>query len=274
MERFVEVPGGRLYVKAEGDGPPIVLLHSAIVDQRSWDGVVPDLVAAGYRVIRYDLRGFGRSVAMDVEFSERDDVRAVMDACGVRRAALVGNSRGGHIAFDVAIETPQLVLGIVTFGSGPGGFEGDMSAEEHALDAEWEGLRATPEPDPDALAELDLRVWVDGPGQPATRVPAAIREAVREAARPLYIPGHVAGRSVRLQPEANERLGELRCPVLAVAGALDLVGMVQAARRIEAGAPNARAVIWPDVAHMVAMEQPARSAALVSEFLAPLRPWN
>ncbi len=274
MERVIEVRGGRLYVRSEGSGPPIVLLHSAIADHRSWDGVAPGLVEAGYRVIRYDLRGFGRSVALDQDFSERDDLRAVMDDLGVVRAALVGNSRGGHVAMDTAIETPDRVEAVVTFGTVPGGFRGGSSPEEDALDEEWERLRGAPVADPDALADLDVRAWVDGPGQPATRVPAAIREAVREAARPLYVPGHVMGRRVRLAPEANDRLGEVRCPILAVAGALDLVHIVEGVRRIEEGAPNARAIIWPDVAHMVAMEQPARSAALISEFLAPLPPWS
>ena len=64
------------------------------------------------------------------------------------------------------------------------------------------------------------------------------------------------------------------CPVLAVAGALDLSEIVQTARRIEAAAPNARAVVWPDVAHMIGMEAPDRLNALIVDFLAPLRPWE
>jgi pimeloyl-ACP methyl ester carboxylesterase len=74
-------------------------------------------------------------------------------------------------------------------------------------------------------------------------------------------------------PPANDRLDDLRCPVLAVAGALDLSHMVKAAHRLEAAAPNARAVVWPDVAHMIGMEQPDRLIALIGEFLEPLRPW-
>jgi pimeloyl-ACP methyl ester carboxylesterase len=76
-----------------------------------------------------------------------------------------------------------------------------------------------------------------------------------------------------MDPAANDRLDDLKCPVLAVAGALDVSTIVQAARRLDAGAPNARAVIWPDVAHMIGMEVPDRLNALIVEFLAPLRPW-
>ena len=92
--------------------------------------------------------------------------------------------------------------------------------------------------------------------------------------RPLYEPGLVKGRPIRLLPPANDRLGELGCPVLAVAGALDISDVAEAARRLEAAAPNARAVVWPDVAHMIGMEAPDRLNALIVEFLAPLRPWE
>ena len=56
MERFVEVPGGRLFAKSDGVGPPIVLLHAAIADHRAWDPMVPGLIAAGFAAVRYDYR--------------------------------------------------------------------------------------------------------------------------------------------------------------------------------------------------------------------------
>jgi 3-oxoadipate enol-lactonase len=87
----VAVPGGSLHVVEDGAGPPILLVHAGVADLRAWDAMVAPLVAAGYRVIRYDARGYGRSTTEDVAFSPRDDLRAVMDARGADRAALVGN---------------------------------------------------------------------------------------------------------------------------------------------------------------------------------------
>jgi 3-oxoadipate enol-lactonase len=274
MERFVEVPGGRLFAKSEGAGPPIVLIHAAIVDQRAWDAMVPGLVAAGLRVVRYDYRGFGASTTDDVDFSNRADLLAVLDAFGIARAALVGNSRGGQIAIDTAIEFPDRVVAVVGVGAGLGGFDGDLTPEELALFDEGERLESAAEPDLEAIVDLDVRVWVDGPGQATDRVSSAVREAVREMDRPLHEPGRVKGRPVVLEPRANERLAELRCPVLAVAGTLDVSDVAQTARRLESAAPNARAVVWPDVAHMIGMEAPDRLNALIVDFLAPLRPWE
>ena len=59
-----------------------------------------------------------------------------------------------------------------------------------------------------------------------------------------------------------------------VAGSLDLSHMTHSAHRVEAAAPNARAIIWDDVAHMIGMEQPERLANAIVEFLAPLPRWS
>ena len=275
MERFVEVPGARLYVEDEGSGPPILLLHAGIANLRAWDAMAPGLAAAGFRVIRYDARGFGRSVTEDVAFSNRADVVAVLDAHGVDRAAIVGNSRGGQIAIDTTIEFPGRVAALVTIGSGPGGFDpGVEFPDEAPYFEEAERLEGAAERDADAIADLDVRLWVDGPGQPQDRVPSEIREAVRAMDRPLYLSGHVDGQPIPLDPPANERLGELTCPFLVVNGDLDVSYMDFAAERLVAASPNARAITIPGVAHMVGMEIPDQLNALIVEFLTPLRPWS
>jgi pimeloyl-ACP methyl ester carboxylesterase len=274
MERLIDVPGGRLFAACDGSGPPIVLIHAAIADHRAWDAMVPGLVGAGFRVVRYDYRSFGASTTEDVEYSDRADLVAVLDAFGIGRAALVGNSRGGHIAIACAIESPDRVVAVVGVGSGLRGFEGELTPVEVELFEEGDRLEAAGEPDREAMVELELSVWVDGPGQPADRVGPAVRQAVREMDWALYEPSRVKGRPLQLDPPANDRLSELLCPVLAVAGELDVSVMVQVARRLEAAAPNARAVIWPDVAHMIGMEAPDRLNALIVDFLAPFRPWE
>jgi pimeloyl-ACP methyl ester carboxylesterase len=270
----VAVPGASLFVVDEGVGAPAILLHAGVADLRSWDGLVPPLIAAGYRVIRYDARGFGRSSTKDVEFSHRADLLAVMDALGIGRAALVGNSRGGMLAFDAAIESPERVVAVVGVGAGVGGFQGDSTAEELALYGEYERVDKADPFDAAALTAFEVHIWADGPRQPAARVAPAIRDLLYQMNLPLNLPDHVRGREIELDPPANERLSELRCPVLAVAGSLDFTGAVQAVRHLEAEAPNARALVWDDVAHMIGMEVPDRLAAAITEFLAPLERWD
>jgi 3-oxoadipate enol-lactonase len=269
---WIDVPGGRIACEDEGAGPPIVLVHSAIVNRRSWDALTPLLVEAGYRVIRHDMRGFGESSAEAVEYAPWDDVIAVMDERGVGRAAVVGNSWGAMTALDTVLEAPDRFVALGWLGGGVGGFDGGKTPEEQALfDAE---SKAEEDGDPDLAAELDVQIWVDGVGQPRTRVPAAIRDAVRTMDRQLLEPGHEFGTNRVTEPRANERLADVRVPVLAIIGELDTSGTRAAARRLAEGAPHVRLESWPDVAHMIAMEQPARTAALLVEFLAPLPRWS
>src|SRR6185295_5017691 len=248
---WLDVPGGRLAIEDEGSGAPIVLVHSAIVNRRAWDGLAPLLVAAGYRVIRYDMRGFGESRAEAGEFSPRADLLAVMDSRRVGRAAVVGNSWGAMNALDAVIETPDRFVALCWLGGGVGGFDGGKTPEEQVrFDAE---SKAEEDGDPDLAAELDVQIWVDGVGQAATRAGADVREAVKRMDRELLEPGREFGDNTRLKPLANDRLGEVGVPVLAIIGELDTSGTRAAANRLAEGAPNVRLESWPDVAHMIAM---------------------
>jgi pimeloyl-ACP methyl ester carboxylesterase len=272
LDTVIDVPGGRLRVVAEGEGPPILLVHSAIVDMRSWDAMVAPLVAAGYRVIRYDIRGYGSSTAEDVDFSNRADVLAVLDGVGAGQAAVVGNSRGAMIALDSVLDSPDRFVALVWVGGGIGGFDGGATAEEIPV---FDAADAVEERgDADALADLEVQIWVNGIGQSPTRAPAAIRDAVREMDRPLVEPGRVFGKPIPLDPPANERLGSVRVPTLAVVGALDTSGTRAAAARLAEAVPAARAITIPDVAHLIGMELPGELAALIVEFLAPLPRWS
>jgi pimeloyl-ACP methyl ester carboxylesterase len=270
----VAVPGGSLHVVEDGAGPPILLVHAGVADLRAWDAMVAPLVAAGYRVIRYDARGYGRSTTEDVAFSPRDDLRAVMDARGADRAALVGNSRGGALAFDTAIESPERVVAVVGVAAGVGGFDGGETPEEQAIFEAYEAVDRAEPFDAVALTDFETAVWGDGPGQPAGRLRADARALLTEMNGPLNDPARMKGREIKLDPVANERLAELRCPVLAIGGALDFSDVTATARHLEADAPDARAVIWDDVAHMIGMEQPDRLAAAIVSFLEPLDRWT
>lgn len=140
--------------------------------------------------------------------------------------------------------------------------------------AEMEGLENAEPLDPAAVADIDIRVWVDGPGQPQDRVPARIRKLVREMDMASYDAERETGSTRRLDPPAAERIAELRCPVLAIAGDLDVSEVAVIARHLEANAPDARAVIVPDVAHMIGMEVPDELARLIVDFLRPLPRWS
>ena len=274
-ERFVNVPGGRLAVHDFGTGPAIVLLHAGIVDSWAWEPLTPFLLGAGYRVVAFDRRGSGGSSSEDVPFSNRADVMAVLDALGIGRACLVGNSIGGQVAIDTAVEFPGRVAALITIGANLAGYDVEPTAEEAALFDEMDRLEEAGEPE--AIADLDVRVWLDGPGQPSDRVPDEIRELVREmdleAIRARRDPARPRGRPIPLDPPAGGQLARLTMPVLAIAGALDASDVTAVADHLEAQVPTATALIMPDVAHMIGLEAPDALAHAILGLVKPLAPW-
>jgi pimeloyl-ACP methyl ester carboxylesterase len=269
--RWLPVPGGRLHIQQEGDGPPILLVHAGIVDLRAWDPLVPHLVRAGYRVVRYDTRAYGMSTTEDVEFSNRADLLAVLDELGIDKAVFVGNSRGAMIALDTLLESPERCAALVWVGGGIGGFDTEIPPAEMARYEEADRLIEAK--DVDGLLDLEVNLWVDGILAPVGRAPAWIRDAVREMDRPLLQPDRVEGRPIPLAPPADTRLDEIRVPVLAVVGDLDTTDTQRAAERLEQAVPGARRVVLHDVAHMVGMEAPERLAELIVETIKPLGTW-
>ena len=147
-----------------------------------------------------------------------------------------------------------------------------MTSVEEALEAELEA--AAESGDPDAIADADVRAWVDGPGQSADRVPEDIRELVREMDHVINEPGRATGRPQPMRPPAAGRLDRLAMPVLAVCGELDFSYHLEAARFLAEHAPDARAVTVPGVAHLPGLEAPAELAALLTDFLVPLARWS
>jgi 3-oxoadipate enol-lactonase len=267
-QRTIAVPGGSLFAASEGHGPSIVLLHAGVVDSRVWEPFVPLLIAAGYRTIRYDARGFGRSTTEDVEFSRVDDLRAVLDAFGVGRAALVGNSQGGRIALDFAVTHPDRVAALVQLASGIGGMDVPMTPREEAVERRYEEVDASG--DLEALTDFELALWGAGVEQPVERLSPETRAFLRPMFAMANEEGRVFGRQVPPDPPAAEGLDRLTMPVLFVHGGLDFAYHEAYGRHLEANVPGARFVVIPDVAHLVAVEAPEETAGLILELVRPL----
>ena len=96
---FAEVNGTRLYYEAAGAGFPVLFIHGFTLDTRMWDDQFIPL-SKEYRVIRYDMRGFGQSALPTKEqYSQANDLEALLEHLGISDAAIIAHSRGGAVAF-------------------------------------------------------------------------------------------------------------------------------------------------------------------------------
>ena len=271
---YAPVLGGELYYEQCGAGPAVILVHAGIADLRMWDDQLPAL-AERHTVVRYDTRGFGRTRSAPVAFSNHQDLLALMNHLGLARAVLVGCSRGGMIALDTALEAPERVTALGWVCSGISGWQPAdelFTPEELALYEAMEAAEAAHEHE--RTAELDVRLWVDGPRQPEGRAAAHVRRKVYEMALNNYRShAHLFDAGLEpqpLEPPAVARLGELRMPVLAIVGELDSAATPAAAAVLAAAAPQTQIITYPDAAHLPNMERPERFNADLLAFFGSL----
>ena len=260
---IADINGAHLYYEVAGAGHPLVLIHAGIADSRMWDDQM-DTFAERFTVIRYDVRGFGRSDGPPGSYSNRADLRGLLAFLGVRHAYLLGCSMGGSIAIDMTLETPDLVAALILVGAAVSGRKPSA-----ALLEAWEQIDAKDhEGDTAGAVELELRMWVDGPRRRPDEVNAAVRERVREMNTAIFERSKTnTGVPEDLDPPALGRLGEIRVPTLVVVGDGDVPDVVESAEILASGIAGARKAVMQGVAHLPPMERPAEFNTLVTRFL-------
>ena len=85
-----------------GEGPGLLLVHAGVCDRRMWDGVFENLTR-DHRVLRVDMRGFGETPEATEPHILGDDLHDALDAAGIDRAIVVGNSFGGRASLELAV---------------------------------------------------------------------------------------------------------------------------------------------------------------------------
>ena len=116
--RYIELDGFNLHYRDEGsrDKPVLVLIHGVVASLHTWDDWLPAF-AADYRVIRFDVPGFGLTgPARDGVYSAERMIKVfglLLDYLGVSKASIAGNSLGGYIAWNFALAQPQRVEKLV-----------------------------------------------------------------------------------------------------------------------------------------------------------------
>lgn len=223
--------------------------------------------ARSYRVIRYDARGFGRSERPDRAFSFYEDLRGLLDHLHIDRPSLIGLSLGGRTAIDFALVHPDRVASLVLVNAGISGYT--FSLDEYSREIN----DAVERNDREAYVEVSLRQWFDGPGQPTTRAPVALRDEVKRLIREQTELAARRDTRPRLQEVgALERLHEITAPTLIIESALDAPDIHAIAALLERDIRGSRRVTIENAAHLVNVERPDEFAAIVLDFLGAVVP--
>jgi pimeloyl-ACP methyl ester carboxylesterase len=246
-----------------GDGEPVVLMHAGVADSRMWRHIVPAL-AAEFRVITFDFRGFGATPPATRPYRCVDDLAAVLDSLGLSRVHLVGASMGGRIAMEFALASPQRVGSLALLAPGLGGW--DYSPAMLAYFADEEAALARH--DLDTVVELNCDVWVRGPRREWTDRLRAVAQQVREPLR-IIAANQADAEDLEFEadPSARDGLAAIAAPTLVLIADADPEDLIAVDEHIAVTVPGARAVHMADTGHLIALERPRETLAELLPFL-------
>lgn len=255
-EVLVDLGPATLNVRDEGSGRPVVLMHGWSYDLHLWDELVPDLLAAGLRTVRYDQRGHGNSPSTGPYRFDAlvDDLGLLIDRLGLRQPILCGLSLGGFVAMEFAATRPEAVAGLVLADTCPHAIEQDTrmartipgsAAGTAALGRWWDADHPLPPgADPAAHArrrERFLRNDADG-----------LREAIAACAK---------------RPPVAGQLPRITAPTQVICGEHDLFFPPSLHADLAGAIPGAELTVIAGAGHISCLDRPAEFNQAVHRFL-------
>jgi pimeloyl-ACP methyl ester carboxylesterase len=265
---FVNIGNAKIYYETAGSGVPLVMIHAGVADSRQWNNEFA-LFAQNHQVLRYDMRGYGKSEPVEGEFSHLSDLVSLLDTLEIHEPfVLLGCSMGGGLAMDFALSHPSKVKAIIMVGSAPSGLELEVPTPAKFADAE----KAFEAGDLDLVAEIETQIWFDGMGRTPEQVNPAMRKLLYEMNRIAL--SHEAKQLGKRLPNtenpAVERLKDVDIPVLIVVGSHDTPYTLAAAEYMKENIRTAKKVTIEDAAHLPNMDQPQEFDGIVQDFLESL----
>ena len=265
---YAETQDVQLYYEMDGEGPDLVLIHAGCADHRMWDEQLSTF-ARHHRVMRYDMRGYGKSTVGAGSFSNRNDLYRLLEILGIRQAHFIACSIGSLTVTDFALEHPEKVKSLMLVSPALSGYayEGPPPQPLQEL------VEARKTGDIQRAAELQAEIWADG----FKRSPDQINPQVHELVRQMSLDALNNQADViketgflmeePLQPPAMERLEQITVPTLTIVGDLDDDSVIAIADILTTHIAGARKVLIHGTAHLPSMEKSEEFNQIVLEFL-------
>ena len=241
------------YTDTGGNGVPVVLMHAATGSVRSWEHQTPAFVKAGYRVIAFDRRGWGRTT-IDPNTppgTAADDLIALMDSLHIERFHLVGTAAGGFVTLDTALSFPSRLRSIVVANS-IGGVQDPEFLElgRRLRPAEFTAM-------PAELREVSPSYRAANPD--GTKQWVELEKTSRQAGAPAA------------QPLKNTitfaRLESIAVPALLLTGDADMFAPPPVLKMFAMHIRHADTVVVPEAGHSTYWEQPDAFNRAVLNFI-------
>lgn len=260
---YAEVVGGRLYYETKGSGDAIVLIHGNEGDRRHWDHQF-DAFANDLRVLRYDVRGYGKSSlpAEGEPYASHEDLAALLDQLDISRAHIAGWSMGSGFAVDFVLAYPERAMSLVSVGPWVDGYSSP------AADSLFADMAVVAEAFAKGGSPAALAAWMHAPFWVATaRASSAAEEFARIGADYSWWDFSHSSPRRSLEPKAIERIGDIKAPTLIMTADHDIPACLEIADLLDESVPDSRKVVMGGTGHLLHMEQPEEFNRHVVEFV-------
>jgi pimeloyl-ACP methyl ester carboxylesterase len=250
---YADSEGAQIYYEVHGEGPAVLFVHGSGGHHAAWWQQIPYLTKRGYSVVTLDLRGFGRSTSELDEYDSLEfpgDILAVLDAAGIDRAVLVGQSIGASAALKVAVAHPDRAAGVILAHSLGGLDNGELAELVKSDRAEAEKLPV--------LDRLMSKAFQDSNPEMTFlfRQMGTFNRAKMQDLRNLTVGGPTI-----------DTLAELGVPVCFLAGENDAVIRPATIRRAHELVSGSVLELIPEAPHSMYWERPDLFNAGVERFL-------
>ncbi len=218
---YAEIKDVRLHYEIDGEGSDLVFVHAGCADHRMWDGQF-FAFAQHYHVLRYDMRGYGKSTVSRGSFSNRDDLYDLLETLGIQQAHFVACSMGSFAVTDFALEHPEKVKSLVLVSPALSGYQYEGQPPQPVLEL----IDARKAGNLEHAAELQAQIWADGPKRNSDQSNIEVHELIRQMSLDsLKLQADIIRETAfliekPLNPPAMERLEQINVPTLVIVGDL------------------------------------------------------
>jgi len=248
-----------IYYEISGAGEPLVLVNGSSLDLQMWDAQI-DAFNEHFQVVRYDLRGIGKSAIPEKNFSHGEDIYHLLKFLDIEKAHILGLSVGGAFAVDFASEHPEMVDSLILAAAATSNLRDEFS----------EGLSA--------LSAMAKEKGISEAIETLLQIPTFIApeniEAVQKTREILLRNARIFEDDfpvIRLwqppQTAIDEMLSKITAPTLIIVGSKDDSAIHEIAENLERNISNSKRVCIEGAAHLVNLEKPKDFNQSVINFL-------
>jgi len=255
-----------IYYEISGAGKPLVLVNGSSLDLQMWDAQINDF-NEHFQVVRYDLRGIGKSAIPEKNFSHSKDIYHLLNFLDIEKAHVLGLSVGGAFAVDFAAEHPEMVDSLILAAAATSDLRDEFS----------EGLSA--------LSAMAKEKGVSAPIETLLQIPTFIApenvEAIQKTREILFRNAHIFEDDFPLirfwqppQIAINDMLSKITAPTLIIVGSKDDSAIHEIAEMLEKNINHSKRLFIEDAGHLVNMEKPREFNQSVINFLQELKTYR